>query len=83
MQSNPFPAAFVNNQCTLRVIPITLPGGSAWVEWKMDLLTEHHRIGEMTIAMNDVLTVALSSKSAVTAFVLVQCCCWCVSKKRL
>lgn len=77
MQSNPFPAAFVNNQNTIRVLPITLPGGSALVEWKMNLLTEVHHIKEMTGAMDDLITVAFESKTAVIAFVPVRrCCLW-------
>ena len=61
MNSNPFPAAFVNCKASLQVTPITMPGGSALVEWRIDLLTEQQHVQLMTKAMDDIMIVGLTS----------------------
>lgn len=65
MNSNPFPAAFLNFKGELQVWPVSLPSNSnqCFVEWRMDLLTEQHAVDHMTQAMKDIMTMSLSSKS--------------------
>ena len=65
MNSNPFPAAFVNFKAELQVWPISIPSNSnqCFVEWRMDLLTEQHAVAHMTKAMNDIMVMSLTSKT--------------------
>ena len=68
MNSNPFPAAFVNFKGELQVWPISIPNNSnqCFVEWRMDLLTEQHAVAHMTKAMNDIMEMSLTSKTRMT-----------------
>lgn len=61
MNSNPFPAAFVNCKASLQVFPVSIPGGSALVEWRIALLTEQHHVAHMTKAIDDIMIVGLTS----------------------
>ena len=63
MNSNPWPAAFVNFKASIQVFPVSIPGNQTFLEWRMELLTEHHAAAHMTQAMNDIMAVGLSSKS--------------------
>ena len=65
MNSNPFPAAFVNFKAELRVWPISIPsdGKQCFLQWRMDLLTEQHAVAHMTQAMTDIMIVGLTSKA--------------------
>ena len=62
MNSNPWPAAFVNFKATIQLFPISIPGGNTFLEWRMELLTEQHAAAHMTAAMNDIMVVGLTSK---------------------
>ena len=64
MNSNPFPAAFVNCTASLQVTPVTLPGNQALIEWRIDLLTEQQHVAHMTKAMDDIMIVGLTSESS-------------------
>ena len=64
MNSNPFPAAFVNCKASMQVIPITIPGGSAVAEWRVDCLTEQQHVAHMTKAMDDIMTHSFTSNSS-------------------
>ena len=65
MNSNPFPAAFLNFKGELQVWPVSLPSNSnqCFVEWRMNLLTEEHAVDHMTQSMKDIMNMSLSSKS--------------------
>ena len=65
MNSNPFPAAFVNFKAELQVWPISIPSDSnqCFLEWRMDLLTEQHAVAHMTQAMTDIMIVGLTSNA--------------------
>lgn len=65
MNSNPFPAAFVNFKGELQVWSISIPSSSSqcFVEWRMNLLTEQHAVGLMTQSMNDIMQMSLASMS--------------------
>ena len=65
MNSNPFPAAFLNFKGELQVWPVSLPSNSnqCFVEWRMNLLTEQHAVEHMTKSMQGIMNVSLSSKS--------------------
>ena len=62
MNSNPWPAAFVNFKASIQVFPVSIPGNQSFLEWRMELLTEQHAAAHMTDAMNDIMVVGLSSK---------------------
>ena len=62
MNSNPWPAAFVNFKATIQLFPVSIPGGNTFLEWRMELLTEQHAAAHMTAAMNDIMVVGLTSK---------------------
>ncbi len=62
MNSNPWPAAFVNLKASIQVFPVSIPGNQSFLEWRMELLTEEHAAAHMTNAMNDIMAVGLSSK---------------------
>lgn len=62
MNSNPFPASFLNFRASLRLIPVTIPGGQTLVEWTMDLLTETHAVEYMAESMNGIIRVGLLSE---------------------
>ena len=62
MNSNPFPASFLNFKASLRLIPVTVPGGQTLVEWTMDLLTETHAVEYMAESMNGIMRVGLLSE---------------------
>ena len=62
MNSNPFPAAFVNCKGSLRVAPVSLPGNQAFIQWRIDLLTEHQHVAHMDKAINDIMAVGLTSE---------------------
>lgn len=68
MNSNPFPAAFVNFKGELQVWPISIPSSSSqcFVEWRMNLLTEQHAVGLMTQSMNDIMQMSLASTSTLS-----------------
>ena len=63
MNSNPFPAAFVNCKGSLRVLPVSLPGNQAFIQWRIDLLTEQQHVAHMDKAINDIMVVGLTSES--------------------
>ena len=65
MNSNPFPAAFLNFKGELQVWPVSLPENSnqCFIEWRMNLLTEQHAVDHMTQSMDGIMNVSLSSKS--------------------
>jgi len=63
MNSNPFPAAFVNCKASLQVTPVSLPGGQALIQWRIDLLTEQQHVAHMTKAIDDIMVVGLTSDS--------------------
>ena len=64
MNSNPFPAAFLNFKGELQVWPVSLPSNinQCFVEWRMNLLTEQHAVDHMTQSMKDIMNMSLSSK---------------------
>jgi len=62
MNSNPWPAAFVNFKASIQVVSVSIPGNQSFLEWRMELLTEQHAVAHMTNAMNDIMAVGLSSK---------------------
>ena len=62
MNSNPFPAAFVNCTASLHVLPVALPGGQAFVQWRVDLLTEQQHVVLMQKAMDDIMVVGMTSE---------------------
>lgn len=62
MNSNPFPAAFVNCKASLQVLPVALPGGQAFVQWRVDLLTEQQHVVHMQKAMDDIMVVGMTSE---------------------
>ena len=64
MNSNPFPAAFVNCTASLQVFPVSLPGGQSFLDWHIDLLTEQQHVAQMTKAINDIMVVGLTSESS-------------------
>lgn len=68
MNSNPWPAAFVNFKASIQLFPVSMPGGHTFLEWRMELLTEQHAAAHMTQAMNDIMVVGLSSKQCKRAF---------------
>ena len=74
MNSNPFPAAFVNFKADLQVWPISIPTNSnqCFIEWRMNLLTEQHAVGLMTQSMNDIMHMSLTSKSTLSEFKLIE-----------
>lgn len=61
MNSNPWPAAFVNFKASIQVFPVSIPGRQAFLQWKMELLTEPHAAAHMTNSMNDIMEVGLSN----------------------
>lgn len=61
MNSNPWPAAFVNFKASIQVFPVSIPGNQSFLEWRMDLLTEQDAAAHMTNAMNDIMAVGLSN----------------------
>ncbi|DBA85510.1 TPA: hypothetical protein ACH3X2_000454 [Trebouxia sp. C0005] len=61
MNSNPWPAAFVNFKASIQVFPVSIPGNQSFLEWRMELLTEQHAAAHMTDAMNDIMVVGLSN----------------------
>ncbi|KAL0020923.1 hypothetical protein WJX77_011398 [Trebouxia sp. C0004] len=61
MNSNPWPAAFVNFKASIQVFPVSIPGNQSFLEWRMELLTEQHAAAHMTNAMNDIMAVGLSN----------------------
>ena len=65
MNSNPFPAAFVNFKGEIQVWPVSMPDSSSqcFLEWRMKLLTEQHAVAHMTQSLNDIMTTSLTSKS--------------------
>ena len=65
MNSNPFPAAFLNCKASLQVFPVSIPGGQAFTEWRIDLLTEAQHVGHMSKAIDDIMVVGYTSKSRV------------------
>ena len=71
MNSNPFPAAFVNFKGELQVWPVTIPanGAQCFVEWRMDLLTELHAVELMTNSMNNIMALSLNSKLPVLSII--------------
>ncbi len=70
MNSNPWPAAFVNFKASIHVFPVSIPGNQSFLEWRMELLTEQHAAAHMTQAMNDIMTVGLSSNSTLLCVTL-------------
>ena len=62
MNSNPWPAAFVNFKASIQAFPVTIPGKQTFLQWKMELLTEPHAAAHMTKSMNEIMEVGLSSK---------------------
>ena len=83
MNSNPFPAAFVNFKADLQVWPVSIPTNSnqCFVEWHMNLLTEEHAVDLMTQSMRDIMEMSLTSESSRIPQIpsqdlqLVQLCC--------
>lgn len=65
MNSNPFPAAFLNFKGELQVWPVSLPSNSnqCFIEWRMNLLTEQDAVEHMTQSMKEIMSMSLSSKS--------------------
>ncbi|DBB14373.1 hypothetical protein WJX82_007325 [Trebouxia sp. C0006] len=61
MNSNPFPAAFVNCKASLQVLPVTLPSSQAFIQWRIDLLTELEHVTHMTKAIDDIMVVGLTN----------------------
>ncbi|KAA6418943.1 MAG: hypothetical protein FRX49_11047, partial [Trebouxia sp. A1-2] len=61
MNSNPFPAAFVNCKASLQVLPVTLPSSHAFIQWRIDLLTELEHVTHMTKAIDDIMVVGLTN----------------------
>ena len=73
MNSNPFPAAFLNCKASIQVFPVSIPGGQSFIEWRIDLLTEAQHVGLMSKAMGDIMVVGLTSKSRPSSGVLSFC----------
>lgn len=61
MNSNPFPAAFLNCKASLQVFPVSIPGGQAFTEWRIDLLTEAQHVGHMSKAIDDIMLVGYTN----------------------
>ncbi len=62
MNSNPFPSAFVNCKASLQVLPVTIPSSQAFIQWRIDLLTELENVTHMTKAIDDIMVVGLTSR---------------------
>ena len=74
MNSNPFPAAFVNCTASLQVSPVSLPGGQSFLDWHIDLLTEQQHVAHMTKAIDDIMVVGLTSESSYSVYVVHALC---------
>lgn len=74
MNSNPFPAAFVNFKGEMQVWPISIPNSSSqcFIEWRMNLLTEQHAVGLMTQSMNNIMHMSLTSKFSLSCISMSQ-----------
>ncbi len=75
MNSNPFPAAFVNCKASLQVLPVTLPSSQAFIQWRIDLLTELEHVTHMTKAIDDIMVVGLTSRPS-CSWLPGQALCW-------
>jgi len=52
----------VNRKGLLQAHPVTLPGGEAFIQWRIDLLTEREHVAHMTKAIDNIMVVGLNSE---------------------
>ena len=64
LSSNPFPASFLNCKSSIKILPVLIPGGQSFVQWKMELLTELHAREVMQTIIDGMMRVGLLSKSS-------------------
>jgi hypothetical protein len=62
MNTNPFPASFLNFKASLKLAPVLIPGRQTFIDWNMDLMTETHAVQYMRESMNGIMRYALLSK---------------------
>lgn len=62
MNTNPFPASFLNFKATLALAPVTIPGEHTFLDWTMDLYTEMHAVEFMRDSMDNIMRVGLHSE---------------------
>ncbi|CAK0784415.1 hypothetical protein CVIRNUC_007619 [Coccomyxa viridis] len=59
MNSNPFPASFLNFKGTFKLSRVYIPGNQTFMDWTIELLTEVHAVDYMQESMNGIMRVGM------------------------
>ena len=62
MNTNPFPASFLNFKASLQLAPVLIPGRQTFLDWQMYLMTETHAVDYMRESMEGIMRFALLSE---------------------